>query len=143
METKRATPRDDCGPGSGQTVSKIFLGGLKDGVSDENLKEYFGAFGTVVQVEQMTDKTTGRKRGFGFVEFEDYDAVDKIMLQTNNHVVNGYKIDVKKAVSKSEMGGGRVSYLAHFLTSIKKNFIFYFQTKIIKMHRNNKKDTKI
>ena len=63
METKRATPRDDCGPGSGQTVSKIFLGGLKDGVSDENLKEYFGTFGTVVQVEQMTDKTTGRKRG--------------------------------------------------------------------------------
>ena len=90
-----------------QNVSKIFLGRLKDGISDENLKEYFGNFGTVVHVEQMRDKTTGHKRGFGFVEFKDYDSVDKIMSQTNNHVVNGFKIDVKKAVSKSEMGGGQ------------------------------------
>merc|ERR1719273_2881639 len=111
VETKRATPRDDCGPGSGQTVSKIFLGGLKDGVSDENLKEYFGEFGKVVQVEQMTDKATGRKRGFGFIEFDDYDPVDKLMIRGSHHMVNGYKIDVKKAISKNDMnqggGGGR------------------------------------
>lgn len=103
VETKRATPRDDTGPGSGQTVCKIFLGGLKDGVSDDNLREYFGEFGNVVQVEQMTDKVTGRKRGFGFVEFDDYDPVDKLMLKGNHHNVNGFKIDVKKAISKSEM----------------------------------------
>ena len=111
VETKRATPRDDSGPGSGQTVCKIFLGGLKDGVSDDDLREYFGEFGAVIQVEQMTDKATGRKRGFGFIEFDDYDPVDKLMIKGNNHMVNGYKIDVKKAVSKSEMnnggGGGR------------------------------------
>ena len=101
VETKRATPRDDAGPGAGQTVSKVFIGGLKDGVSDDNLKEYFGTFGTVLHVEQMTDKATGRKRGFGFVEFDDYDSVDKLMLAGNNHIVNGYKIDVKKAISKS------------------------------------------
>jgi len=111
VETKRATPRDDSGPGAGQTVCKIFLGGLKDGVSDDDLREYFGEFGGVIQVEQMTDKATGRKRGFGFIEFDDYDPVDKLMIKGNNHMVNGYKIDVKKAVSKSEMnnggGGGR------------------------------------
>lgn len=109
VETKRATPRDDTGPGAGQTVQKIFLGGLKDGVSDDNLRDYFGEFGAVVHVEQMTDKSTGRKRGFGFVEFDDYDAVDKLMLKGNHHVVNGYKIDVKKAISKTDMnsmGGG-------------------------------------
>jgi len=108
VETKRATPRDDAGPGAGQTVSKVFIGGLKDGVSDDNLKDYFGTFGTVLHVEQMTDKATGRKRGFGFVEFDDYDSVDKLMLAGNNHIVNGYKIDVKKAISKSDMnqGGG-------------------------------------
>jgi len=111
VETKRASPRDDQSPGSGQTVSKIFLGGLKDGVSDENLKEYFGEFGKVVQVEQMTDKATGRKRGFGFIEFDDYDPVDKLMIRGSHHMVNGYKIDVKKAISKNDMnqggGGGR------------------------------------
>lgn len=114
VETKRATPRDDSGPGSGQTVCKIFLGGLKDGVSDDDLREYFGEFGGVVQVEQMTDKQTGRKRGFGFIEFDDYDPVDKLMIKGNHHMVNGYKIDVKKAVSKSDMnqggGGGRGGY---------------------------------
>ena len=56
VETKRATPRDDNGPGSGQTVQKLFLGGLKDGVTDDNLRDYFGKFGTVTNVEQMTDK---------------------------------------------------------------------------------------
>merc|ERR1719319_2070826 len=106
VETKRATPRDDSGPGSGQTVCKIFLGGLKDGVSDDDLREYFGEFGAVIQVEQMTDKATGRKRGFGFIEFDDYDPVDKLMIKWNNHMVNGYKIDVKKAVSKSDMNNG-------------------------------------
>ena len=105
VETKRATPRDDSGPGAGQTVTKCFLGGLKDGVSDDNLTEYFGEFGTVVNVEQMTDKSTGRKRGFGFVEFDDYDAVDKCMLKMS-HNVNGYKIDVKKAISRNEMNSG-------------------------------------
>ena len=112
VETKRATPRDEGGQGgSGQTVCKIFLGGLKDGVSDDNLKEYFGEFGTVIAVEQMTDKATGRKRGFGFIEFDDYDPVDRLMLKGNHHMVNGFKIDVKKAISKNDMnngmGGGR------------------------------------
>ena len=89
VETKRATPRDDNGPGSGQTVQKLFLGGLKDGVSDDDLRDYFGKFGTVTNVEQMTDKSNGRKRGFGFVEFDDYDPVDKCLLEGNNHMVNG------------------------------------------------------
>ena len=50
-------------------------------MSDEDLQGYFGQFGDVANVEQMTDKSTGRKRGFGFVEFDDYDAVDKLMLK--------------------------------------------------------------
>jgi heterogeneous nuclear ribonucleoprotein A1/A3 len=116
VETKRATPREEVGRGgdssSGQTVKKVFLGGLKDGVSDDDIRDYMTQFGSVLQVEQMTDKSTGRKRGFGFVEFDDYDPVDKLMLKSN-HIVNGYRIDVKKAISKTEMnmggggGGGR------------------------------------
>ena len=88
VETKRATPRDDTGPGSGQTVTKVFIGGLKDGVSDEDLQGYFGQFGDVANVEQMTDKSTGRKRGFGFVEFDDYDAVDKLMLKGKFYILS-------------------------------------------------------
>ena len=78
METKRATPREDAESQRGGSVTRLFIGGLKyDGISDDDLKEHFGKFGTVTSVEQMTEKSTGKKRGFGFVEFEDYDSVDK------------------------------------------------------------------
>ncbi len=48
METKRATPRDESNKGeTGQTVKKVFVGGLKDQISDEDLKTYFSEFGEV------------------------------------------------------------------------------------------------
>ena len=53
----------------------MFLGGLKDEMDDDALTEYFSQFGSVVSAQHLTDKATGRKRGFGFVEFDDYDPV--------------------------------------------------------------------
>ena len=108
VETKRATPKEESGGrGTDSSVKKVFIGGLKDEVTDELMKEYFEQFGTVINVEQMTVKGTGKKRGFGFAEFTDYDAVDK-MLMKGNHVINGCRVDVKRAVSKGDMkdGGG-------------------------------------
>ena len=113
VETKRATPREDAGKGgeSGKSVKKIFVGGLKDDIEDKDLEDYFATFGTVIRVEQMVDKATGNKRGFGFVEFDDYDPVDKC-LQQPRHQINDRRIDIKKALARGEMnqGGGGGGY---------------------------------
>ena len=64
-------------------MKKIFLGGLKEDVEDEDLREYFGKYGTITDAEVVIDKDTKRKRGFGFVEFDDYDPVDKIIRKSS------------------------------------------------------------
>lgn len=59
------------------TVKKLFIAGIKDDVTEDQLKDYFSEYGSVVNVILVTDKTTGKRKGFGFVEFDDYDPVDK------------------------------------------------------------------
>jgi len=62
-------------------VKKVFVGGIKDGIEANDVHEYFQQYGNVVSVDLVTDRETGRKRGFGFVSFDDCDAVDKVVCK--------------------------------------------------------------
>lgn len=62
-------------------VKKIFVGGVKDGIEENDLQEYFQQYGNVTSVDLVTNRDTGQKRGFGFISFDDCDAVDKIVCK--------------------------------------------------------------
>ncbi|CAG0906301.1 unnamed protein product, partial [Cyprideis torosa] len=79
IEPKRAVPRDSK-PESGVTSKRLFVVGIKDDMSEDQVKDYFSQFGRVTTVDFVKERGSDRRRGFGFVEFDDYDPVDKIIL---------------------------------------------------------------
>jgi RNA recognition motif-containing protein len=74
-------------------------------MTEEILREYFGKYGTIEDCVIMKDKESSKLRGFGFVTFNDYDPVDKIVLE-KFHTVGGQSVAVKKALPKNADGGG-------------------------------------
>lgn len=75
----------------------------------------------LLQCEIIADKNTGKPRGFAFITFDDYDAVDKCVL-IKSHMINNYRCDVKKALSKEEMA--KVFFLHFGILNIKCSAVF-------------------
>uniref|UniRef100_A0A8C0WPP3 Heterogeneous nuclear ribonucleoproteins A2/B1 n=1 Tax=Castor canadensis TaxID=51338 RepID=A0A8C0WPP3_CASCN len=103
VEPKRAVAREESGkPGAHVTVKKLFVGGIKEDTEERHLRDYFEEYGKIDTIEIITDRQSGKKRGFGFVTFDDHDPVDKIVLQ-KYHTINGHNAEVRKALSRQEM----------------------------------------
>ena len=60
-------------------MKKIFVGGIKEDTEEHHLRDYFEQYGKTEVIEIMTDRGSGKKRGFAFVTFDDHDSVDKIV----------------------------------------------------------------
>ncbi|MAZ45877.1 MAG: RNA-binding protein [Gammaproteobacteria bacterium] len=75
---------------------KLFVGNLPWSVTDQGLEEMFTAFGSVDSAKVITDRETGRSRGFGFVEMADEGARSAIE-DLNDSEVEGRKLTVNEA----------------------------------------------
>ena len=80
----------------------IFVGSLPFSIDEADLRESFGVYGTVNSVKIITDKFTGRSKGFGFVEMENDTEAEKAIQELNGATVDGRTIVVNKSEPKPE-----------------------------------------
>ncbi|MBU0731711.1 RNA-binding protein [Patescibacteria group bacterium] len=76
---------------------KLFVGGINYDSSEDALAEYFGQAGTVESAVIITDKMTGRSKGFGFVEFASDEEAEKAVEMFNEQEFEGRKLTVNEA----------------------------------------------
>jgi RNA recognition motif-containing protein len=100
-------------------AKKLFVGGLPWATTNDDLKDLFSQAGTVASATIITDKMTGRSRGFGFVEFESDADADNALSMFNGKEYNGRNLVVNEAKPMTDRpqrsggfggGGGRGGY---------------------------------
>ena len=86
--------------------SKVFVGGLSWDTNDQSLAAAFEPFGTVTEAKVISDRDTGRSRGFGFVTFEAPADAEKAISEMDGTELDGRPIRVNRAEDKQRGGGG-------------------------------------
>jgi len=104
-------------PGGGNAKNRVFIGppsgqrensgkqpyGLNDDISDDDLRSFFMHFGTVAEIRQHRWEDSGRKKGFGYIEFQDEENAD---AACGVHKVLGVMLEVKPYTAGQKVGGG-------------------------------------
>ena len=86
--------------------AKLFVGNLSWNINDEQLEELFRPYGDVESARVITDRDSGRSRGFGFVEL-DVPDVAEVISALNGRELDGRPIRVSEAEDKRESRGSR------------------------------------
>jgi RNA recognition motif-containing protein len=86
-------------------VTKLYVGNLPFTATDEAVRALFAQHGTVEKVSLITDRDTGRPRGFGFVEMSNADA-SRAMQSLNGTDFDGRALRVNEAQERDRAGGG-------------------------------------
>jgi len=87
-------------------VKNIFVGNLDFNVTEEAVRTLFEQHGAVNSARIMTDRDTGRSRGFAFVEMENETEADQAISALNGYTLDGRALNVNEARPKPDRGSG-------------------------------------
>src|SRR5688572_30673731 len=85
---------------------KLYVGNLAYGISDSDLEQLFGAYGTVQSAQVIMDRDTGRSKGFGFVEMGSDAEAQAAIAALSGKQVGGRSLTVNEARPREDRGGG-------------------------------------
>jgi RNA recognition motif-containing protein len=86
--------------------TRLYVGNLSYSITELDLRELFAGLGTVTDAKIVTDRETGRPRGFGFIEMSTEDEARKAIEELNGRDVQGRQVAVKEAEDRRGGGGG-------------------------------------
>ena len=86
--------------------TRLFVGNLGFDTAEEQLRDVFAEFGNVVSVAIVTDRGTGRSRGFGFVEYDALEGAEKAIASMNGAMLDGRSLNVNVARERTSGGQG-------------------------------------
>jgi RNA recognition motif-containing protein len=86
--------------------TRLYVGNLPYSVTELELRDLFASMGTITEAKIVTDRDTGRPRGFGFVEMSTEDEAKKAIEELNGRDVQGRALAVKEAEDRRGGGGG-------------------------------------
>lgn len=111
IECKKALPKENAPPPEKPlkniyNPNRIFIGGIPKKTTEIELRGYFSRFGKIEECLMIMNKNSKRYRGFGFVTFETYGAVDLVFKDYYNHYIKGAWIECKASFPKNFSGDG-------------------------------------
>ena len=86
--------------------NKLYVGGLPYATTEDDLEELFSAHGTVESARVITDRMTGRSKGFGFVEMSSQEEAEAAAEKLNNSYLEGRTLTVNEAKPREKRSGG-------------------------------------
>ena len=88
-------------------MKNVFVGNMSFQTTETELRSMFEPFGEITRVSVVTDRDTGRARGFGFVEMSNDDEAAKAIAALNGKEVDGRALNINEARPKTTGGGSR------------------------------------
>ncbi len=86
-------------------MKRIYVGNLAWSVDEAGLRDFFATIGEVHSAAVISDRETGRSRGFGFIEMDDGDA-DKAISELNGQEMDGRPLRINEARDRNDRSGG-------------------------------------